>query len=344
MDIRSIPMPEVYTDSQDFRFFLDWFSLCLLKTQTDIESLLDLYDPLRCPTELLWMLADTMGFKYDDRLTPAFNRLVLLYFMSMIYLRGSRNGMILAAEANLAQFHLQDLAEQDEVLAERLEDTSVPVNSVSVTAHPEDGYIDVVYFSENTPVDACIEYVRPLGMYVFQRAGVRFDVRTKISIDARLTDTKDMRMSFGPTFVGHYSRNDYARFQRGYGLDPREPVWYRNSVYEGSPNPNINPGMRALGSLQLCNGEEVVRSLMPSIFSLGYGPQEAGQEFPDVVVSDPPMWNLRYDKTTDDAVNPKNDSDELIIGTLDESRTSTTIAPAPAVNHPMANLGDPLGS
>jgi hypothetical protein len=131
-------MPEVYTDSQDFRFFLDWFSLCLSKTQTDIESLLDLYDTLQCPTDLLWMLADTMGFKYDDRLTPAFNRLVLLYFMSMIYLRGSRNGMILAAEANLAQFHLQDLAEQDEVLSERLEDTSVPVNSVSVTAHPED--------------------------------------------------------------------------------------------------------------------------------------------------------------------------------------------------------------
>jgi hypothetical protein len=333
-------MPDIYTDSQDFRFFLDWFSMCLSKTQYDIESMLDLYDPLRCPTDLLWMLADTMGFKYDDRLNPAYNRLVLLYFMSMIYLRGSRNGMILAAETNLAQFHLQDVTEQKEILAERLEDTSIPVNSVSVIPHPEDGYIDVVYFSENIPVDACIEYVRPLGMYAFQQAGVRMDGRTKIAIDARLTDTKDMQMSFGPTFVGHYNRADYASMQSG--DTPRNPVWYRNSVYEGSTNPKINPGLRALNSLQLCNGEEVVMSLLPSIFSLGYGPQTTSEEFPDVEVTDPPMWNLRYDKTTDDRYTPKTQDNELVVGTLDDSRTTDIMHPRPAINNPMSQLGDPM--
>ena len=340
MNISNIPMPDVYTDSQDFRSFIDWFSICLSKVQYDIESMLDLYDPLRCPTELLWMLADTMGYRYDDRLNPAFNRLVLMYFMSMIYLRGSRNGMILAAETNLAQLHLQKLAEDNDILAERLEDTSIPVNSASVIPHPEAGYIDVVYFSEEIPVDACIEYVRPLGMYVFQQAGVRFDARTKIAIDSRLTDTKDMRMSFGPTFVGHYSRADYASMQSG--STGRDPVWYRNSVAEGSPNTNINPGLRALNSLQLCNGEEVVMALVPSIFSLGYGPQTASETFPDVVVADPPMWNLRYDSTTDTAHTPLSSNNELVVGTLDESRTTSVIAPRPAVNNPMAQLGDPL--
>ena len=49
----------------------------------------------------------------------------------------------------------------------------------------KEGYIDVVYFSAEKPIDACIEYVRPLGMYCFQNSGVRVDSRTKISIVER---------------------------------------------------------------------------------------------------------------------------------------------------------------
>ena len=80
------------------------------------------------------------------------------------------------------------VVEPKDILYDRLEDTSIPVNSVAVTPHTAEGYIDVVYFSDRTPIDACIEYVRPLGMYCFQNAGVRMDARTKISIDARLIE------------------------------------------------------------------------------------------------------------------------------------------------------------
>ena len=73
----------------------------------------------------------------------------------------------------------------------RLEDTSIPVNSVFVTPHTSKGYIEVVYFSDKVPIDACIEYVRPLGMYCFQYAGVRVDSTTKISVDARLAKAGD---------------------------------------------------------------------------------------------------------------------------------------------------------
>lgn len=341
MNIRSVSVPDAYESSQDFRFFLDWFSKCLSKLQCDTESMMDLYDPLRCPSELLWMLADTMGFKYDDRLQEAFNRLVLLYFMSMIRLRGSRDGIILAAETNLAQFVIESRSEENEILAKRLEDTSIPINAASVTSNPEIGYIDIVYFADRIPVDACIEYVRPLGMFAFQYAGVRFDARTKISVDPRLTDTRDMAMSFGPTFVGHYSRDDYARMQRT-GSDPREPVWYRNSESEGQTNPKIHPGERALYSLQLANGEEVVRSLMRNIFSLGYHPQEAGYVFPDIDYPDDPDWNLRYDYTTDQYNTPVADDGQLVVGTIDPELSEDVIHPVPAVNPPMAALGDPL--
>lgn len=268
----TISVPEIYKTSADFRFFLKWFESCLTKTEYDTENLDDLYDPLRCPSDLLWMLADTMGFKYDDRLPVAFNRLVLVYFMSMIRNKGSKDGVTLAAEANLAQFNIINYGKTKDILYSRLEDTSIPVNSVYVTPHTPEGYIDVVYFSEEIPIDACIEYVRPLGMYLAQAAGVRYDARTKISIDPRLTDTANIGMSIGPTRVGHYSREDYARMQlvdetelesgtylddkrNTYQYDPtggqtrrqayqtqkseayklahkRQPAWYRNSEYE----------------------------------------------------------------------------------------------------------------
>ena len=232
MDIKDLAIPEVYRESADFRFFLKWFSECLSRTTYDTENFFDLYDPLRCPEDLIWALADTMGYKFDSRLPASFNRLVLLYFMSMIRNRGSKDGVTLAAEANLAQFHiLMDAAgytDEDgnevpgkDILYNRLEDASIPVNSVYVTPHTESGFIDVVYYSTRVPTDACIEYVRPLGMYLFQHAGVDFQARTKISIDARLTDERDrtgLSDNFGPTQVGHYTRYDYSSLQKGESL------------------------------------------------------------------------------------------------------------------------------
>ena len=270
MDIKDISIPEVYRSSADFRFFLNWIQQDLKKTQYDTENFFDLYDPLRCPQDLVWALADTMGYKYDSRMPTSFNRLVLLYFMSMIRNRGSKDGVTLAAEVNLAQFKLLRDAEgyeldgieypKKEILYNRLEDTSIPVNSVYVTPHTDKGYIELVYFSTRMPADICIEYVRPLGMFLFQNAGVSFDARTKISIDARLTDTRDsfvhdggdgrigLSYNFGPTQVGRYNRDDYARMQPDLlihrGLDSSKVLYV--PVEDDDPEPedwnHIIPG------------------------------------------------------------------------------------------------------
>lgn len=308
MDISKVSVPEIYKSSDDFRFFLKWFENSLSRIQYDTENMPDLYDPLRCPEDLLWMLADTIGFKYDDRLPTAFNRLVLLYFMSMIRNRGSKDGVTLAAETNLAQFNILSYGKENDIMYNRLEDTNIPVNSAYVTPHTPEGYIDVVYFSTEIPIDACIEYVRPLGMYTFQSAGVRFDARTKISIDPRLADITDKDAdyaTFGPTRVGHYSRKDYASMQtetyneetQNYELTNRDKTWYRNS--EAESEKTINAGYRALDSLQLCNNEHIVKSLLEPIFGLGLYPIDPD----DVVLSPlpdegdlPKAYNLRYDK------------------------------------------------
>ncbi len=296
MKISDVPVPAVYKEeSADFRFFMKWFELALSKVQYDTEEFFDLFDPLRCPEDLLWMLGDTMGYVYDDRMTPAFNRLVMLYFMSMIRLKGSKDGVTLAAQVNLDQFNLEQQAANKSILNNRLDDTSIPSNAVYVQPHVAEGYIDLVYFSDKVPVDTCTEYTRPIGMYLVPHAGVRYDGKTKLSIDSRLTNTNDLNVSIGSTHVGHYNLNDYSRMQRlelsdldgstvkdTEGLrreqrysatrehlsDTREPVWYRNSKYENEPSDIINPGYRALYSLQLVNGNAANSLLSRSTMNL----------------------------------------------------------------------------
>lgn len=433
MELKNIPIPEVYKESQDFRFFLDWFEKCLTQLKYDTENIVDCYDPLRCKTDLLWLLGDTIGYKYDDRLCAAYNRLVILYFMSMIKLKGSKDGVTLAAELNLAQFRVNEDAKSNTAanLYDRLEDTSIPVNSAYVTPHTDEGYIDIVYFSSSKPIDACLEYVRPLGMYCFQHAGVRADSRTKISVDARLTNTNDLGISIGPTHVGHYGRDDFASMQHtleqelleegnrtGYRVRPRYnyqvlkdedgnvvtdengnpkvtitntyyqvistkkdkngdnvviadnikskaeaadmiPKWttnevhhlrhrsyYRNSVAEGEQSSDVNPGYRAMYSLQLANNEHVVKALIPEVFSIGFGPDtvdtrydEEYLKFPqqDVYTDDRRItnkpWNLRYDRQR-----------ELALG--EDVYTNDTFKDVnivkPAVNPVMTKLGEAI--
>lgn len=414
MDIKDINTPEIYKESDDFRFFLKWFDHCLTPTQYDTENFYDLYDPLKCPDWLLWMLSDTMGYKYNSDLPTSYNRFVLLYFMSMIRNRGSKDGVTLAAEANLKQLDIDTVAGRGyrnvngefippkDILYNRLEDTSLPVNSVSVIPHVEEGYIDVIYFSHKLPVDACIEYVRPLGMYCLQHAGVKVDAKTKLSIDARLTNENDVGLSIGSTRVGHYSREDYSSLQKvaledlTYGdnllkvidgdsqlwendrqhrqpLTPlshtRRNVWHRNSSYEGmaegdkvqSKSRIINPGYRALYSLQLCNNEHIVQSLVPPngdnvddtdfgidarIFGLGWKPQDITVEYPeeyeipeeDLSISNDGKiraYNLLYDKYIDEKYNTE-------VFTVEDDRSENNINPRPAVNPIMSKIGDAM--
>lgn len=307
MQIKDIPVPECYAQSSDFRFFLKWFSYALAKTQYDISNMMDLYDPLRCPADLLWCLGDTMGYQYDDRLCTAFNRFAMLFFMSMIRYKGSKTGVTLAAEVNLKQKDINAYGEENQINYDRLEDTSIPVNSVYVNSNVEEGYIDVVYFTDETPIDSCIEYVRPLGMYCFQHAGVRIDSATKISVDARLANATDSLGAIGATRVGHYTRNDYARLQKMINEPKqmndveatRKPVWSRSSTVPVDSTPTKDAGYRALSSLQLANNEHIVKSLFSEpIFDIGYGPAVKVDTIIPADARDP-RYNLRYNRTTD---------------------------------------------
>lgn len=345
MTFSDVPVPEIYRSSADFRFFLKWIEMCFTKLQHQTDNLIDLLDPQRCPANLLWLLGDTCGYKYDERVPIAFNRLVIMYFAKLIRYRGSQVGMILASQLNLAQFNILKYEKENAILGDRLEDTTVPVNSVSVTPHTDLGYIDVIYYSEQVPTDVCIEYVRPLGMYCFTHAGVAVNARTKVSVDARLTNLNDSNVNPGPAFIAHYRRKDYASLQRYEAdgqLEPRQPVYNRNMDYEKMPAIGfIDPGYRSLFSLQLSNNEHIVKALLPSLeepdklFDLGYGPQNVETVYPDnyLKTGDDPLFNLRINKDLEESLTPR-------VYTVESAESVTT--PKPAVNPPMAALGDAI--
>lgn len=346
MDMKDVSVPEIYKESQDFRFFLDWFQKALTVHQYDTQNLVDLYDPQRCKEDLLWLLGDTIGYKFDDRLCSAYNRLVMMYFMSMIRKKGSEDGVTLAAEVNLAQYNIQDYGKEKDILQNRLEDTSIPVNAVYVSHDVDQGYIDIVYFtSRGVPIDACIEYVRPLGMYCFQHEGVRFDSRTKVCIDARLTNTNESKTPQMITRVGHYSRADYASLQSAKDEESRKVnlehtrryVWYRNSDAEIDKNEDIDPGYRALDSIQLSNNEHIVKSLMPQIFELGFEPQTVDTVVPDdyIISREDPAWNLRLDRIREESITKD-------VYTVESDRTKDNIHPRPAVAPVMRRSGDAI--
>ena len=346
MNIRDIPVPECYVQSSDFRFFIKWFDYALTKTQYDTANMMDLYDPLRCPKDLLWLLGDTMGYQYDDRLCAAFNRFAMLFFMSLIKYKGSKTGVTLAAEVNLKQKDINAYGEENSINYDRLDDTSIPANSVYVESNVDAGYIDVVYFTDEKPVDSCIEYVRPLGMYCFQHAGVRIDSTTRISVDARLANASDYTGTIGTTRVGHYSRNDYARLQHMTNEpnqvndweDSRQPAWKRSSTAETAPT--VNAGYRALSSLQMANNEHIVMSLFSKpIFSMGYAPTVDTMTETDVT---DPKYNLRYNRTVDLQTQTPTETTPsyLPVDTLDVNRESTYTDPKPKVNGIMTALGE----
>lgn len=345
VNFSDVSVPEVYKESIDFRFFLNWFESALTRIKYDTENMIDLYDPLKCPSQLLWMLADTMGYKFDDRLPTAFNRLVLLYFMSMIYNRGSKTGMILAAELNVAQFNIKKYGQENEVLFDRLEDTNIPVNSASVTSVPDAGYIDVVYLSTEKPVDACIEYVRPVGMYCFQHAGVFVNAKSKISVDARLTNSRDMHLTIGPTRVNKYRRSDFATMQKMHDEsnqivnheDKRNQWYYRNMDAEAAPMQNDNPGYRTLSSFQMANNTHIVEAtLQDPIFSLGYSVDDVEVSKPNEYLDARKAYNLTYNRRVEESLS-------LDISTLDKSKeNSESSNPYPKIAPVMMGMGDAI--
>lgn len=91
-------IPKAYMQSADMRTLCRIFDLefDLLKYQTD--HILDCYSPEHCLEHLLPELAEHIGFAYNEKKQPMYNRVVLKHFIKdLIRYRGSSKGIANAA-------------------------------------------------------------------------------------------------------------------------------------------------------------------------------------------------------------------------------------------------------
>ena len=101
--------------------------------------------------------------------------------------------------------------------------------------------------------------------------------------------------------------------------------------------------------MQLCNNEHIIKSLIPKIFSIGYGPQdvEVSTYYPDnyLEVPDQPPYNLRYHRDAEMSITPNEtgvaDADPDVY-TIEDDRTRGVTSPRPAVNPIMGTIGDAI--
>jgi hypothetical protein len=334
--IKSIDMtPEVYwRESEEFQVFLNTIDQAFSETFDKTERITDNLDPLQVQENIIPLLAHRLGFVYDWRFQPQFNRLVLYHFPSMIYNRGSRTGITIGALTNLASLGLdsKDATSDREfeyfhynwrddysrgvtaidkdtgnitfngtdngadpkltvrsdavnfeaemraraITEDRLDETALPNNAVSVSVNTdafmrdshgrvrfvrnEPYYINVVYFSETVPVDACLEYVRPLGLYLFQQAGVKLSANNRVLLHPTLGDQFDNniptpngsqrinpREKFSPSIyggIGDYNRADFTTLQQ-YAARPYRSFDPQNMI--------LPSGIDGRGSLQNLN-------------------------------------------------------------------------------------------
>ena len=116
----------------------------------------------------------------------------------------------------------------------------------------------------------------------------------------------------------------------------RRLLYSRNSDAENRPT--IDAGYRALHSIQLCNNEHIVRSVLPDpIFSIGYGPQDVETTYGETSLrakEDKP-WNLLLDRDAEKNATPD-------VYTAEPNRTKDNVHPRPAVNPIMGKIGDAI--
>lgn len=153
IDLTKHFVPEVYSNSRDFRVFLRIIEVLVNSLKYNIDHFLDLYSPEDCPDNLLPLLAGMVGYEYDNTLSIDNNRVIIKYFPYLIRNRGSERGIKLAAALSLNMYN-------------SLDDNSVVAEEIDVAFDYEKGIIYVYYPKGYEVRKYLIEVVRPVGMTV----------------------------------------------------------------------------------------------------------------------------------------------------------------------------------
>ena len=151
-DLTKHYVPEVYSDSRDYRVFLHMAEILSTVIKYNADHFPDLYDPANCPDNLLPYLASMVGYEYDYGLSVDDNRIIIKYFPFLIRNRGSEIGLKLAMSLSL-NIHT-DINEY------------IILDDIQIEYDYENGVI-TIYYPKNAEIRKyLLEVVRPIGMTI----------------------------------------------------------------------------------------------------------------------------------------------------------------------------------
>lgn len=151
LDLTKGFVPEVYSDSRDYRVFLRLASVLLSVLRDNIGSIPSLYSADDCPESMLRLLAGMVGYKYDSLRTVESNRMIIKYFPLLLRNRGSKLGIKIAAALSLNSLN---------------EVPQYSLDNIIVEYDYEKGLIKIYYPQTDALCQDLIEVVRPVGVRV----------------------------------------------------------------------------------------------------------------------------------------------------------------------------------
>ena len=185
-------VPEVYSDSRDYRVFLRMVGVLSTVIKYNADHFPDLYTAENCPENLLPYLGHMVGYDYDHGIAIDENRIIIKYFPFLIRNRGSEIGIKLAMALSLnIHTDVEDL---------------ILLDDLDIQYDYEKGIIYIYYPKDAEIRKYLLEVVRPVGMTLELipvdrvRTSEELDVRVKTHIYNRHDDgtIRRSQVNFSP--------------------------------------------------------------------------------------------------------------------------------------------------
>ena len=191
-------VPLIYRSSRDFEALCRLLDMILTSTKYEIDTLINLYIPAKCPEDFLPLLAEHLGYKYNYNDKVIENRIIIDNFHKMIRNKGSETGIKLACALSLNSLDEYDIQSNlfDDI------DANVDVSKIEVFFDYEEGRIIVLYPNEDQKLRKLIDWVRPVGMYCEE---LPFE-KTKASADLAI-------YAYADVITDPYNKDAYSRVQ-----------------------------------------------------------------------------------------------------------------------------------
>lgn len=177
-------VPEIYCESRDFRVFLKLLDIVINSCKYDIDNWTTLYDPLQCPENFLPLLADFIGYRYDNSLSVTENRVIMSEFNTMIKNKGSEIGLRLAAALSMNAQLASDPESKEYIRAVS------QLQFLELFYDYDTGIIRIYYPRDLTKIRDIFKYVRPVGSFIELILTEFPEPESDIAISARATVTR----------------------------------------------------------------------------------------------------------------------------------------------------------